>query len=116
MALYNDAFSQIHHKTETKHKVFISFHHENDEGYRDAFERIFDTYYEIIIAKSVKIGEIDPNLKTETIRQKIRDEYLRDTSVTVVLVGAETWKRRHVDWEIYSSIRQTQLKSRSGLL
>ena len=59
---------------------------------------------------------IHPNLKTDTIRQKIRDENLRDSTVTVVLVGAETWKRKHVDWEIGSSIRQTQYNSRSGLL
>ena len=65
---------------------------------------------------SVNDGDIDPNLSTETIRQKIRDEYLRDTSVTVVLIGAETWQRKHIDWEIGSSIRQTQYNPRSGLL
>ena len=69
-----------------------------------------------MISKSVQIGDIDPNLKTETLRQKIRDEYLRDSTVTVVLVGAETWQRKHVDWEIGSSIRNTQYNPRSGLL
>jgi hypothetical protein len=50
------------------------------------------------------------------VRQKIRDEYLSDSTVTVVLIGPQTWQRRHVDWEISSSIRQTKLSSRSGLL
>jgi len=68
-----------------------------------------------MVSKSVQIGEIDPVLPTETVRQKIRDEYLRDSTVTVVLVGTETWKRKHVDWEIGSSIRDTKLNSRSGL-
>lgn len=36
--------------------------------------------------------------------------------MTIVLVGSETWKRKHVDWEISSSIRNTQLNSRTGLL
>ena len=36
--------------------------------------------------------------------------------MTLVLVGSETWKRKHVDWEISSSIRQTRHSSRSGLL
>ena len=67
-------------------------------------------------SKSVQIGDIDPNLKTETLRQKIRDEYLRDSTVTVVLIGAETWKRKHVDWEIGASIRQTEYSPRSGLI
>ena len=77
------------------------------------FEQKFQDIY---ISKSVEIGNIDPNLNTETIRQKIRDEYLRDSTVTVVLIGRETWKRKHIDWEISSSIRDTQYNPRSGLI
>jgi hypothetical protein len=98
------------------HKVFISYHHANDQKYRDAFESFFAEYYNIMISKSVQIGDIEAFLKTDTIRQKIRDEYLRDSTVTVVLVGTETWKRKHVDWEISSSIRETTYSSRSGLV
>ena len=64
----------------------------------------------------MQIGDIGTNLKTETIRQKIRDKYLADSTVTVVLIGSETWKRKHVDWEISSSIRETENSSRSGLI
>lgn len=99
-----------------RYKVFVSYHHGNDQSYRDAFERMFAGYYNIFISKSVQIGDINPYLPADTIRQKIRDEYLRDSTVTVVLVGTETWKRKHVDWEIGSSIRQTLHSSRSGLL
>lgn len=99
-----------------RHNVFVSYHHDNDQYYRDKFERLFADRYDIFVSKSVQIGDIDPSLSTETVRQKIRDEYLRDTSVTVVLIGTETWKRKHVDWEIGSSIRHTQYNARSGLL
>ena len=99
-----------------RHKVFVSYHHDNDQEYRDLFEGLFSDIHDIIVSQSVQIGDIDQNLKTDTIRQKIRDEYLRDSTVTVVLIGAETWKRKHVDWEIGASIRQTQYSSRSGLL
>lgn len=99
-----------------RHKVFISYHHGNDQGYRDLFENMFTNIYDIMVNQSVGIGEIPDNLKTETVRQIIRDKYLRDTTVTVVLIGTETWKRRHVDWEISSSIRQTAYNPRSGLL
>jgi len=99
-----------------RHKVFVSYHHANDQWYRDKFESLFVNTYDIMVSKSVQIGDINPYLKTETIRQKIRDEYLRDSTVTVVLIGTETWKRKHVDWEIASSIRQTMYNSRSGLL
>ena len=99
-----------------RHKVFVSYHHDNDQEYRDEFEKLFSDIFDIMVSKSVQIGDLDQNLKTDTIRQKIRDEYLRDSTVTVVLVGAETWKRKHVDWEIGASIRQTQHSTRSGLL
>ncbi|MBC8230879.1 TIR domain-containing protein [bacterium] len=105
-----------------RHKVFVSFHH-GDEldpysgvNYKNHFVRLFHDYTDTIISKAVQEGDIDPNLKTETIRAKIRDEYLRDSSVTVVLIGPETWKRKHVDWEISSSIRHTEYNPRSGLL
>ena len=99
-----------------RHKVFVSYHHDNDQEYRDLFEGLFSDIHDIMVSQSVQIGDINPNLTTETIRQKIRDEYLRDSTVTVVLIGVETWKRKHVDWEIGASIRQTQYSTRSGLL
>lgn len=99
-----------------RHKVFVSYHHNNDQVYRDKFEKMFSDNHDVMVSKSVQIGDIDPNLVTETIRQKIRDEYLRDSTVTVVLIGSQTWQRKHIDWEISSSIRQTKLSSRSGLV
>ncbi len=99
-----------------RHKVFVSYHHDNDQMYREIFEGWFSDVYDIMVSKSVEIGDINPNLKTDTIRQKIRDEFLRDSTVTVVLIGAETWKRKHVDWEIGASIRDTKLNPRSGLI
>lgn len=67
------------------HKVFVSYHHKLDQKYKNEFERMFHDNASIIVSRSVQIGDIDPNLKPETIRQKIRDEHLRDTTVTVVL-------------------------------
>ena len=100
----------------TRHKIFVSYHHDNDQFNKDQFEALFHNHHNIVISKSVQIGDIDSNLKTETIRQKIRDEYLSDSTVTVVLIGRQTWQRKHVDWEIGSSIRNTEKNPRSGLL
>ena len=72
--------------------------------------------HEIIIDKSVDTGDISDNLSNEQIRQKIRDEYLRDSTVTIVLVGLETKKRKHVDWEIYSSMIDGKVNKKSGIL
>jgi hypothetical protein len=88
-----------------KHKVFVSYHHANDWFYREQFEDLFCDISEVFISKSVQIGEIPIWLDSDTTRQKIRKEYLCDSTVTVVLIGTQTWQRRHVDWEISSSIR-----------
>ena len=69
-----------------------------------------------IVDESVSDGDIDDNIATETIRQTIRDHFIRDATVTLVLIGQCTWQRKHVDWEIGSSLRDTRLNSRCGLL
>lgn len=99
-----------------RHNVFVSYHHKNDQYYREEFERLFNNMYDIMVSKSVEIGDISPYLPADRVRQIIRDKYLRDTSVTVVLIGTETWKRKHIDWEIGASIRDTMHNSRSGLI
>lgn len=99
-----------------RHKVFVSYHHAKDQAYRNRFEHLFVRIHDAMVSMSVQIGDIDPYLPTETIRQKIRDEYLRDSTVTVVLIGEETWKRKHVDWEIGATIRDTTYNPRGGLI
>ena len=108
--------SQTPFLTNDRHKVFVSYYHTEDQDYRNLFEGLFSDIHDIMVSESVEIGDIDPYLKTETIRQKIRDEYLKDSTVTVVLVGAHTWQRKFVDWEIGSSLRHTEKNPRSGLL
>ena len=97
-----------------KHKIFISYHHSNDQQYKEELERILGRQY--AISRSVQIGDIDPNTNTERIRQVIRDQYLSDSTVTIVLIGTETWKRKHIDWEIYSSMRNSANNPRSGVI
>lgn len=94
-----------------KHKVFISYHHANDQSYKEGLVNSG-----IFIDASVDTGDIDDSLNDQAIRQKIRDEYLRDSTVTIVLVGIETKNRKHVDWEIYSSMYDGQVNKKSGVL
>ena len=99
----------------TRRKVFISYH--DTDGDRDYKNRFLQKASNVIIDKSVNTGDIDDTgLNVETIRQKIRDGYIRDATVTIVLIGPCTWQRKHVDWEIASSLRDTKLNSRCGLL
>ena len=96
-----------------RHKVFISFH-EEDIKYKERFVRMMGKR---MVDRSVEVNDIDDrNLKTETIRQKIRDSFIVDATVTIVLIGPSTWQRKHVDWEIGSSLRDTKNNSRCGLV
>ena len=96
-----------------RHKVFISYHDE-DRAHKDKFVR---TLGDSIIDQSVQVGDIvDQNLQVETIRQRIRDNFIADATVTIVLIGPCTWQRKHVDWEIGSSLRDTKNNSRCGLV
>lgn len=99
-----------------RHKVFVSYHHENDQRYRDRFERLFSDVYDIMDSRSVKIGDIPKGTNTAEVSRRIRDDYLSDSTVTVVLIGTDTWSRKHIDWEIAASIRDTPANDRSGLV
>ena len=98
-----------------RHKVFISYHHSSDQRYKDALVE-FGEKHDIFLDQSVNTGDISDHLTDEKIREMIRDEYLRDSSVTIVLVGTETKGRKHVDWEIYSSMIDGRVNKRSGIL
>ena len=97
------------------HKVFISYHHANDQWAKDHLLDL-NSSHKIFIDKSVDTGDIDDDLPDETIRIKIRDEYLRDSTVTILLVGLETKYRKHIDWELYSSMRDSVLNKKSGII
>ena len=97
------------------HKVFISYHHGNDQEYKDLLVK-FGEQHSIFVDRSVDTGDIPDHWTDETIRQEIRDNHLRDSTVTIVLVGKETKRRKHIDWEIYSSMYDGRVNKKSGIL
>lgn len=97
------------------HKVFISYHHRNDEDYKDALLEM-NEQYSIFVDRSVDTDDVDDTLPDDRIREIIRDEYLRDSTVTIVLVGTQTKERKHIDWEIYSSMYDGAVNKKSGIL
>lgn len=100
---------------ESKHKVFISYHHKNDQFYKEELLHL-NEIYDIFINGSVNTGDIDDSLSNQTIRNTIRDHYLGDSTVTILLVGTETKNRKHVDWEIKSSMINGRINKKSGIL
>ena len=82
-----------------KHKVFISYHHANDQYYKNALEKMNEEH-EIFVNRSVSLGDIDEDEAPQKIREIIRDKYLRDTSVLVAALLDDGLARGYADAEI----------------
>ena len=96
-----------------RHKVFISCH-DQDREYKGRFLQMMG---DSVVDVSVDEDDIDDTgLVAAAISREIRDEYIRQSSVTIVLIGPCTWQRMHVDLEIHFSIRDTDFNRRCGLL
>ena len=95
-----------------KRKTFISYFHKDDEDYKDEFERLTS---DLIVNKSVGDGDISGDNSDDYIKKLIQDGYLSDTTVLVVLVGAKTKCRKHVDWEISGALNLKVGESYAGL-
>lgn len=97
------------------HRVFVSYYHFDDQVYKDALVK-WARENNVFIDGSVDTGDIPDYWDDQKIREEIRDKYLKDTSVTVVLVGPNTRHRKHVDWEIYSSMFDGKVNKKSGIV
>lgn len=98
----------------TRRKVFIS-HFKGDRLEVDAFIKQFST---VFIPKVLGANDNDDFINstdTDYVMKRIREKYLEDSTVTIVLLGSCTHSRRYIDWEIKSSLRQGQYTP-NGLL
>lgn len=91
-----------------KRKIFISFH-QSDRKEVDAFIDTFANREGIFIPKVLGVSDNDDFINSdnpEYVMSQIRQKYLEDSTVTIVLVGKCTHSRRYVDWELKTSLRQ----------
>ena len=106
-----------------RHKVFISYYHHDDQTYKDILinmqELNPDTWQlqSIFEDCSVHENEIDDTgLTSEQIRCIIRDEYIKDATVLILLCGQNTRKRKHIDWEIHAAMYDSEKNPQMGIL
>lgn len=87
-----------------KRKVFVSYHHDEDQNYYDAFSRTFCDTYDVVTDNSLerRIGSED----VDYVMRRIRENYITGSSCTIVLVGRYTWGRKYVDWEIKATLER----------
>lgn len=85
------------------HKTFISYHHSGEQDLKDKliYHANVGQYF---IDKSVSDGDIDPSLSEDTIMRKLSEEFIKDSSVIVVLIGEQTANRPFVNSEIQAGL------------
>ena len=106
-----------------RHKVFISYYHKDDQLYKNKLINMqyYDTenacYKSIFEDCSVRENDIDDvGLSSEQIRRIIRDDYIKDATVLIVLFGANTKKRKHIDWEIHAAMYDNEVNRQMGII
>jgi hypothetical protein len=93
----------------SRHKVFISYHHA-DQSEVNSFITTFADERNVFIKRGVGIEIADDIINSDNpdyVMRRIRDLYLKDSTITLVLIGKCTWARRYVDWEIQASLRRS---------
>jgi hypothetical protein len=97
-----------------RRKCFLSYHSADV----DEVAEFIESYSHVFVPKVIGISDDDAidSDDSDYVFDRIREKYLQDSTVTIVLVGKCTWARRYVDWEVYSSLRNDSKNRRSGLL
>jgi hypothetical protein len=91
-----------------KRKVFVSYHHKQDQLYANEFRQFFCHQVEVFTDNSLERAlDSDDDIY---VRWAIKQNNIKGSSCTVVLCGPETRWRKYVDWEI-----KTTLDLRHGL-
>lgn len=101
-----------------RHKVFISYYHNEDQYYKNELLRQNEfSGYDAFVDWSVHEKEIDDtDLTSERIRQIIRDDYIKDATVLILLCGENSKHRKHIDWEIHAAMFNTKKNPQMGIL
>jgi len=101
-----------------RHKCFISYHGADIDLVTDFVEAFSDVFIPRVVGASDSDHFKDPvnSEEEDYIKQQIGAKYLSDSTVTILFVGGCTWARKFVDWEIASSLRNSPVNKRNGLL
>jgi hypothetical protein len=99
---YDALFAALARMTASRRKIFVSYHHDEDQHYYNALSEAAHDEYKLIYDNSLdrRINSKNPDF----VMRQIREEFITGTSVTVVLCGIETPWRKYVDWEIKATL------------
>ena len=88
-----------------KRRVFISFFKED----REEVDNFVDEFSDVFTPRALGVAFNDDIINSTNptyVMQQIKEKYLGDSTVTIVMLGTCTHSRRYVDWEIKASLQQ----------
>ncbi len=94
---------------------FLSY----DEADADEVAGFIEDFGHVFVPRVLGISDTDDIVESDDsdyVLDYIRENNLRDSTVTIVLIGRCTWSRRFVDWEVCSSLRRGKNDERNGLM
>lgn len=86
-----------------KRFLFVSYHHARDAAYRVRFEQDFHELFESV---SIYPGEINTKASELSVKHDIRTR-IKECECLIVLIGATTYTRKWVDYEIRTALDST---------
>ena len=92
-----------------RHKTFISYHgddHKEVEKFIKTFDQDGDVFISRALGSDQTMDELIDSENDEYVMRRIREDQIKDSTVTLLFVGTNTWNRKFVDWELAASLHQ----------
>ncbi len=97
-----------------RRKCFVSYHSDDVDDVDRFISRFGPRNF---IKRGITLPEeVIQSTNTDYVLRRIRQLYIQDSTVTIVLMGPCTWSRRFVDWEIQASLRRPADGRPNGLI
>lgn len=94
-------------------KCFLSYHAAD----KAAVDKFYSDFRGDFIRRGSDMDQdIIDSTDTDYVMRRIREKFLKDSTVTIVLIGSCTWARRYIDWEAQASLRKPANGSPNGLV
>jgi hypothetical protein len=97
-----------------RRKCFVSYYSKD----KNEVDKFIKQYGDVFIPKVIGVTDKDDFINSENsnyVMSKIREKYLGDSTVTILLIGLCTHSRRYIDWELKTTLRRGEYTP-NGLL
>lgn len=81
-------------------KCFISYYHDDDKKY---VQKLREVYERIVVSDYSLDTDLTSNTSDEQIYENIKFR-MNNCTITIILIGENTGRRKWVDWELWASL------------